>query len=369
MQVPFVNLKSQTDRIKPEIMVAINEVIDSGHYIQGKYVKCFEESFTQLIGSSYGVGCGNGTWALSLALRGLEIGQGDEVITVPNSFFATVEAILDVGARPVFVDIDPDTYCLDVSKIEEKITAKTKAILPVHIYGNVVNMDALIDIAQVNQLFLVEDAAQAHLAKYKDHYVGTLGDAAGFSFYPGKNLGAFGDAGFITLRDQSIETRIRRLINHGRLSKYDHEIVGYNCRMDAIQAAILSTKLRYINAWTERRRLIAEYYNSLLKDAGFHTMKPTLNTCPSYHLYVTRVRNRQEVMKSLAERGIFTSIHYPVPLHHLNPMKEMGYAEEHYPVTESVASSILSLPMCPELEFETIDYIVSTLIEVAYPAE
>ena len=365
--IPFVDLESQYEKLKPEISAAMDAVIESRAFIQGPFAERFENEFAAAIGSRFGIACANGTAAISLALEALGIGRGDEVITVAHTFFATAEAIHHVGASPVFVDIDPISYTLDPSLIEAAITEKTKAVIPVHLYGNPADMDAILSVARKYDLKVIEDAAQAHLATYRGKFAGTLGDAASFSFYPGKNLGAFGDAGFISTDKEVIARKLQRLRDHGRLSKYEHDVIGYNQRMDGIQAAILSVKLKYLAEWTAKRQRNAKHYDALLRARGFKTAEPTSGSAPSYHLYVVEVENRDEVQGKLSAAGIGSGVHYPVPLHLQPALKNSGSSHNRLPYTERAAARVLSLPMCAELSPSQIDRVCEVFLAHARP--
>lgn len=362
--IPLVNLAAQYARIKNEIDAAIQSVIESNDFIQGRFASQFESEFLQALGAEFGIGCANGTAAISLALEALDIGRGDEVITVPNTFFATVGAICHVGAVPVFVDVDRRTQCMDPALIEAAITPKTRALMPVHLFGNVCEMTPILEIAQRNGLRVIEDAAQAHLATYEGRMAGTFGDAATFSFYPGKNLGAFGDAGFVVARDEQVAKRIKRLINHGRSGKYEHEIIGYNQRLDGLQAAILSVKLRHLPAWTTARRHNAAAYRAAITSTQILYAQPTLGAEPAYHLFVVEVERRDAVIAALAAKGIASGIHYPLPLHLQPALAHLGGRAGMFPVTEALAGRILSLPMCAELSEAQVAFISGAFDEV-----
>ena len=361
MNVPFVDLRKQYLSIKPEIDDAIKNVIYDTAFIDGKYVKQFEEEFANYCNAKYCIGVGNGTDALFIVLKSLDIGQGDEVITAANSFIATSEAITATGAKVVFVDCHPDYYTIDVSKIEEKITERTKGIIPVHLYGQPADMDKIIEIAKRYNLFVIVDAAQAHGAKYKNRKVGTIGDIACFSFYPGKNLGAYGDGGAILTNNEELAKKCRMLSNHGRIEKYNHEFEGYNSRLDGLQAAILSVKLKYLNEWIEKRRKIAYLYNKLLKNTNVVTPKELPETRCVYHLYVVRTKKRTELQKFLKEKGIFTGIHYPIGLPYLKAYNYLNHIPEDFPITYQYQNEFLSLPIYPELSTYHIDYIIKTI--------
>jgi dTDP-4-amino-4,6-dideoxygalactose transaminase len=365
--IPFVDLEGQYRKLKSEIAAAMDAVLESRAFIQGPFAARFEEEFSGAMGSPHGLGCANGTAAISLALEALGVGRGDEVITVSHTFFATAEAVFHVGAIPVFVDIDPRSYTLDPALIEEAITPRTRAIIPVHLYGTPADMNPIMEIARRHGLKVVEDSAQAHLAAYHGKFAGTLGDAATFSFYPGKNLGAFGDAGFITTNSDEVAERIKRLRDHGRLSKYEHDVIGYNQRMDGLQAAILSVKLKYLSQWTATRRRNAAHYDSRLRLHGFKTIEPSNATEPAYHLYVVEVENREAVMKALGEAGIGCGVHYPVPLHRQPALKDILPGRGALPHTENAASRVISLPMCGELTEENIDRVCDVFLSIAKP--
>jgi dTDP-4-amino-4,6-dideoxygalactose transaminase len=364
MKIPLVDLKAQYSSIKPEIDAAVQRVLDETDFISGSAVTEFEKSFAAYCGARSAVGLANGTDALQLSLLALGVGRGDEVITAVNTFIATSEAISATGAQPVFIDNDPQTYTIDVKKIEEKISPRTKAIIPIHLYGQPAAMDAINEIAARHNLVVIEDAAQAHGASFNGKTVGTLGRLACFSFYPGKNLGAYGDAGAIVTNDEALANKVRMLANHGRLKKYEHEIEGYNSRLDTLQAAILSVKLRRLRAWTEKRRQNASTYSQLLARAA-NIVTPVVHpdSLHVFHLYVVRVQHREKVQQALKEAGIATGIHYPIPLHMQPAYKHLGIPTGSYPVAERFAGEILSLPMYPELTGDQIAFICDTLIK------
>jgi dTDP-4-amino-4,6-dideoxygalactose transaminase len=362
-RIPFVDLKAQYEALKPEIQAAIDEVFRAGVFIQGPSVAKFEAEFAGKLGAAHGICCSNGTAALSLALEALGVGRGDEVITVAHTFIGTAEAVCHVGAKPVFVDIDPRSYCIDSAKLEAAITPHTRAVIPVHLYGTPCDMDSILYVARKHGLKVIEDTAQAHLATYMGRCAGTLGDCGTFSFYPAKNLGAYGDAGFISCGSIETSGLLRRLRDHGRTSKYEHEIVGYNQRMDALQAAVLSVKLKHLDDWIAARRRLAARYDSRLRSAGFKTIEPTEGSAPVYHLYVVEMSNREEVANALSQEGIATGVHYPLPLH-LQP----AFAHEtpsSLPITELVAKRVLSLPIYPELADEDVDRICEIFLKHA----
>lgn len=349
--IPIVDLKAQYDSIKEEIDEVIKKVLNSTSFIMGEELSKFEQEFAQFCSTKYAIGVANGSDALILALIACGIGKGDKVITVPHTFIATTEAITHVGGKIVFVDIDPKTYTIDVAKIEEKITENTKAIIPVHLYGQPADMDPIMELAKRYDLKIIEDAAQAHGAEYKNKKIGSIGDAACFSFYPGKNLGAYGDGGIITTNNDEIANQIKLLRNHGRISeKYKHDIEGYSSRLDNLQAAILRVKLRYLNEWNRKRRENAKKYNELLNGvSGIITPYEADYSKHVYHLYVIRTKNRNKLREELQSKGMATGIHYPIPLHLQPAYNYIGYKEGDFPVTEKASQEILSLPMFAEL--------------------
>ena len=365
MKIPLVDLKKQYVGIKKEIDDAIASVIADTAFIGGKYVASFEEAFAAFCSTKHCIGVGNGTDAIYIALRALGITRGDEVITVANSFIATSEAIGMTGAKVMFVDCDPQSYNMDVEKLRKAITGRTKAIVPVHLYGLPSNMPEIKAIADRFGLFVVEDAAQAHGAEIHGRRVGSFGHAACFSFFPGKNLGAYGDAGAIVTSDEGLARQCRMIANHGRIQKYDHAFEGVNSRLDALHAAILSVKLKHLEAWTERRREIASWYRRLLDSR--HCLSPAEleGFRHVYHLYVVRVKNRDSVQAGLSERGIATGIHYPHPLPHLAAYSHLGHQPGDFPVAEEFSREILSLPLYPELTQTEVEYVCSHLEALA----
>jgi len=365
MKIPFVDLKSQYLAINKEIDSAIASVLKDAAFIGGKYVQEFEKEFAKFCNAKFAVGVGSGTDALYLALKAFKIGDGDEVITVPNTFIATTEAITMTGAAVRFVDIREDTYTMDFNQVEAYINSKTKAIIPVHLYGHPANMDPIMEISKKYNLKVIEDAAQAHGAMYKGKRVGTLADIACFSFFPGKNLGAYGDAGAIVTNNGEIAEKISMWRNHGRSSnkKYEHNFEGFNFRLDALQAAILSVKLRYLEKWTENRCNNAKIYSELLKGIdSILTPKEDFSAKHVYHLFVIRAKERNSLQKMLKEEGISTGIHYPIPLHLQRAYQYLNLKKGTYPVTESVSSEILSLPIYPELTEDQIKYVVNKIL-------
>jgi dTDP-4-amino-4,6-dideoxygalactose transaminase len=349
-----------------EINSAIREVIDSGAFAGGPFVTRFEEDFATYCDCQYAIGVGSGTEALWLILLALGVGPGDEVITVPNSFIATAEAITYCGARPVFVDVEEFTYTMDPTGLEQAVTARTKAIIPVHLFGHPADMDPILEVAREHGLLVVEDACQAHGAEYKARKVGTLGDAACFSFYPGKNLGAFGEAGAVVTNNAELQEKIRILRNHGQVRKYHHTIVGWNCRMDGIQAAILRIKLRHLERGNQLRRSHARHYDWALGGIE-EVVTPAQRACIRhvYHIYAIRVRDRDEVMRFLAEKGIGCGIHYPVPIHLQEAYRSLGYQRGAFPIAERCATEFISLPMFPELTLGQVQMVVQGVKEAA----
>jgi dTDP-4-amino-4,6-dideoxygalactose transaminase len=361
--VPFVDLRAQHDSIRKELFDTITQIIDTSSFIMGPAIKEFEPKFAEFCGCKHAIGVSSGTSALHLALWALGIGRGDEVITIPHTFIATTEAISLRGAKPVFVDIDAATFTMDVSKLEAAITPRTKAVIPVHLYGHPTDMDPLLEIARKHNLKVVEDCAQSHGAEYKGKRVGTMGDAGCFSFFPGKNIGAMGDAGAVTTNDDAIAAKVAKLRNHGREGKYEHEMVGYNERMDTLQAAILNVKLPHLNGWNEMRRTHAAEYGAAL--AGAEVELPTVaRDCKHvYHLFVIRHPNRDDLQKFLKEKGIATGVHYPLPLHLQPAYADLGYKQGDFPVTEKVAKEILSLPMFPEMTSGMVSEVAAAIRE------
>jgi len=357
--IPFVDLKVQYDSIKDEIDKAIQDVLNDTSFIMGEELKKFEEEFARFCNVKYAIGVANGSDALIFALRACGIVEGDEVITVPHTFIATAEAITHVGGRVVFVDINPKTYTIDTSKIEEKINEKTKAIIPVHLYGQPANMDPILRLAKKYDLKVIEDDAQAHGAEYKEEKVGSIGDVGCFSFYPGKNLGAYGDAGIVVTNNQEIAEQVKLFRNHGRITKkYEHAIEGYSSRLDNLQAAILRVKLRHLNKWNESRKKNAKKYNELLSNiSGIITPYEADYAKHVYHLYVIRIEGRDKLREVLKSKGIATGIHYPIPLHLQPAYNYLGHKKGDFPITEKVSQEILSLPMFAELSDEQIEEI------------
>ncbi len=364
MRVPFVDLRVQYLSIKPEIDAAIVEVLSNTAFIGGRPVSLFEQAFAAWVNAPHCVSVANGTDAIEIALYALGIQPGDEVIVPANSFIATSEAVTAMGGRVVFADSKPDDYTVDPDDIRRKITSRTKAIIPVHLYGQPAEMDAIMSIAQEHGLFVIEDTSQAHGATYKGRVVGSIGDAGTFSFYPGKNLGAYGDGGAIVFSDADVAARARTYANHGSLVKYHHLIEGRNSRLDGMQAAVLSVKLRHIDGWNAMRRRNAELYSKLLADCEGVVLPTSVEETTSvWHLYVIRTSNRDALAERLAERGIATGIHYPISLPMLEAYRYLGHSTEDFPVANGQMGELLSLPMYPELTPEMIAYTATVLRE------
>ena len=363
MKVPFGNLvKQYHNAVRNELQDSWKEILESGSFILGPQVETFERAFAGFCQTKYAVGVGSGTDALILALRAVGIGYGDEVITAVNSFVATAEAIVHAGGVPVFVDINPQTFNIDPMKIEAAITSRTKAIIPVHLYGQPADMNPILKIAKSRDLVIIEDAAQAHGAIYEGRRVGCFGHAACFSFYPGKNLGAYGDAGAVVTSDEKVAQRVRQLRDHGAEAKYQHEFLGYTSRLDSLQAAVLSIKLRRLHKWNQARRELARLYDELLSDiSGIITPRVMPNVEHVFHLYVIRVErgNRTELQQYLRECGIQTLIHYPKPITATAAFAQFN--AQRFPHAEKAAESILSLPLFPELEKQQIEYVTEAI--------
>jgi dTDP-4-amino-4,6-dideoxygalactose transaminase len=363
MNIPLVDLRKQYAPLKDEILSGIGHVLDGMQLFLGENVQQLEKDFAQFCGTAYGVGVSDGTTALHVILRALGIGPGDEVITVSHTFIATAEAILLAGAKPVFVDVDPVTYLMDISQVEARITPRTRAILPVHLYGQMVDMDPLLEIAKRHGLKVVEDACQAHGAEYKGRRAGSLGDAAAFSFYFSKNLGAYGEGGFITTNDTELAIKIRKIRDHGSGARYHHDMIGFNGRLDEIQAVVLRAKLPHLNSWNGQRRQNASLYTELLSATPVTPPVENAANCHVYHLYVIKAPQRDELQTWLKSQGVFTGIHYPIPVHLQASVSFLGYRKGDLPVTEEVTADILSLPMYAELHREEIDYIAQRIEE------
>jgi dTDP-4-amino-4,6-dideoxygalactose transaminase len=347
--IPFVDLKAQYQSIKSEVDAAIQGVLDSCQFTLGSEVAKFEEEFAAYSGAQLGIGVNTGTSALHLALLAADIGPGDEVITVPFTFVATVASIYYTGATPVLVDIDPRTFTMDPAALEAAITPRTKAIMPVHLYGQCADMDPILAIARKHKLLVIEDAAQAHGAEYKGRRAGSMGDMACFSFYPGKNLGAYGEGGMVVTNGAEYARKIRMLRDWGAEKKYQHVLKGYNFRLEGLQGAVLRVKLRHLEAWTEARRAAAARYDRALAGSGVPTPVALAHNRHVYHIYAIRTTERQAWMDGLAVQGIQSGIHYPVPVHLLPAYADLGYKAGQFPHSEQAATEVLSLPMFPEL--------------------
>jgi len=363
--IPFVDLKAQYASIRNEVNAAVQGVLDSCQFTLGPEVAAFEEEFAGCHGASYGVAVNTGTSALHLALLAAGIGPGDEVITVPFTFVATVSAICYTGATPVFVDIDPRTFTMDPAAIEKAVTPKTKAIIPVHLYGQPADMDPIAAVARRHGLTVIEDAAQAHASEYRGRRVGSIGDMGCFSFYPGKNLGAIGEGGIVTTNDASLARTIRMLRDWGAERKYHHVLRGYNFRMEGIQGAVLRVKLRHLEAWTEARRRAAAAYDRRLRPTGIATPHAMDWARHVYHIYAVRSPRRQLWQDALGAQGIQTGIHYPTPVHLLPAFLDLGYRAGQFPHSERAANEVLSLPMFPELTDAQVAAVCGCLSDVA----
>ncbi len=356
-RVPFVDLGAQRDAIIDEVHEAIAGVVERCDFVLGESVALLEQEFALFCGVSHAVGVDSGTTALEIALRAYEIGAGDEVILPANTFIATALAVSYAGATPVLVDADPTSYNIDVSQIEAAITERTRAIIPVHLYGQPADMDAIMAIARRHNLVVIEDAAQAHGALYKEKRTGSLGDAAAFSFYPAKNLGAYGDGGMVVTNDSKVAERLRLLRNLGQAQKNVHALKGHNHRLDTLQAAILRVKLTYLDSWNAARRTHADHYAQLLADSGVVVPQEMAYARSVWHLYVVRVNDRAGLQAYLGERGIATGIHYPTPIHLQPAYADLGYSRGRFPVSESYGDAIVSLPMYAELPEDAVAYV------------
>jgi dTDP-4-amino-4,6-dideoxygalactose transaminase len=362
MEVPFVDLKGQYKAIRDKIDEAITDVVHNTSFIGGDKVKEFEEKFAEFSGVNHTIGCANGTDALEIALEGLGIGRGDEVLVPAYSWVSTASSVVRVGAQPIFVDVHADYYTIDTDLIEQSITEKTKAIIPVHFYGLPANMPAISKIAKKHNLFVIEDCAQAHGAMIRKKMVGTFGDVATFSFYPGKNLGAFGDAGAILTNDKTLAKKCSIIAGLGQSGKHNHVQVGRNSRLDALQAAILLAKLPMLEEWTARRRWVARQYNLQLSALKVVVQRIPTDYKHVYHLYVIQVDKRDELKEYLAENGVQTQIHYPKPLNQFKIFKNRGAQK----VADSMSEKLLSLPLFPEMKQEQIDYVVKLIKKFGY---
>ena len=362
MKVPFLDLKAQYASIKDEITVALQQVLDNTAFAGGPFVEKFEKDFASFCQCEHAIGVGSGTEALWAALLSLGVGPGDEVITAPNTFIATAEAISFCGAKPIFIDLDEQTYNLNPILLEDAITPKTKAVIPVHLFGQMADMDPIMEIARAHGLFVIEDACQAHGAEYKGRRAGSIGDVGCFSFYPGKNLGAYGEAGAIVTNNAELADKIRMFRDHGQKKKYYHSMIGWNARMDGFQGAVLSVKLKYIAEWNEARRRNAQLYNKLLAavDDVIIPMEADYNK-HVYHVYAIRTKDRDTLIKTLAEKEIFCGIHYPVPLHLQEAYKFLGRGKGSFLVTERCAEEFISLPMFAELTQGQIERVTNEI--------
>ncbi len=363
--IPLLDLVAQYNTIKPDIDAAILEVLNSAKFILGPNEKAFEQEAAEYLGVKHAVGVASGTDALVIALRALGIGHGDEVIVPAYSFFATAGTVLTVGATPVFVDIDPQTYLIDTAKITRAITERTRAILPVHLYGQAADLEEINQIAAMHGLKVVEDNAQAFGATYHGKHTGTLGDLGCLSFFPSKNLGAYGDAGMVTTDDDKLAELVTMLRTHGWKKKYFPEMLGYNSRLDEMQAAILRVKLKHVDAWNTRRREIVEVYNARLGAAGIAIPTAAPERTPVYHLYIIRSKKRELLKEQLKERGIASEVYYPQPLHLSAPCRELGWVEGTLPVAEQAARETLALPLYPEMTDEQINAVITAVIDLA----
>jgi dTDP-4-amino-4,6-dideoxygalactose transaminase len=363
--IPFVDLKAQYQSIKPEVNAAIQGILDSCQFTLGSEVAAFEQEFAAYSQAQHGIGVNTGTSALHMALLAAGVGRGDEVITVPFTFVATVSAIDYTGATPVFVDIDPQTFTMDVQQLEAAITPKTKAIIPVHLYGQCADMDPILEIAKRHGLVVIEDAAQAHGAEYKGRRAGSMGDMGCFSFYPGKNLGAYGEAGLVTTDNPEFARTIRMLRDWGAEKKYHHVLKGYNFRMEGIQGAVLRVKLRYLERWTEGRRTAAAHYDRLLAGSGVPTPKALPHNRHVYHIYAVRTAHRQAWQDALLAQGVQSGIHYPTPVHLLPAFADLGYHAGQFPHSEKAANEVLSLPMFPELTETQCEAVATAILSNA----
>ncbi|WP_264739661.1 DegT/DnrJ/EryC1/StrS family aminotransferase [Cytobacillus firmus] len=366
MKVPMLDLSEQYQGLKSEVLEVLDGVMSSSRFILGDNVKKLEADVAKYSNVNHGIGCGNGSDAIHIALQALGVGPGDEVITTAFTFFATGGAIARAGATPVYVDIDPVTFNIDPSKIEAAITEKTKAIIPVHLYGQMADMESLAKIAEKHNLAIVEDAAQAIGAKHNGKSVGELGTAATYSFFPTKNLGAYGDGGMIVTDNDDVAEKCRVIRVHGSKPKYYHHVLGYNSRLDELQAAVLNVKFPHLDKWSEMRRKNADTYTSLLKEkVGDHVVTPVEKegNYHVFHQYTLRVEKRDELQKYLQDQGVSTMIYYPLPLHVQPVFQELGYKEGDLPITEKAAKEALSLPMFPELKREQQEYVVEKIAE------
>jgi UDP-2-acetamido-2-deoxy-ribo-hexuluronate aminotransferase len=363
MKINLVDVRGQYLKHKAEFDKAVMDVMESGAYVNGPAVKQLEQSCSEFMGVKHAIACNSGTDALQLVLMAWGIAPGDEIITTPFTFVATAEVISILGAKPVFVDIDQNDFNIDVTKIEAAITANTKAIMPVHLYGQAANMDAILQIAEKHELKVLEDSAQAFGAKYKGKRVCSLGDAAGMSFYPSKNIGAHGDGGMVFTNNDELGHHVRQLANHGQRERYFQDDIGLNSRLDAIQAAILNVKLKYIEGWNEKRNEIAAEYDHLLADLDLVTPRRNADSTHIYHQYTIRIPRRDELSAFLKDKNIPHGVFYPIPLHLQKAYADLGYNKGDLPVTEAIAEEVVSLPMHPELSADELKFISAALHE------
>jgi dTDP-4-amino-4,6-dideoxygalactose transaminase len=361
MTVPFVDLRAQYLLIKEEIDEALARVLDNASFVLGREVEAFEMAFAEYVGARFCVGVSNGTAAIQLAVTACGLGAGDEVIVPANTFFATAEAVSTAGATPVFVDADADSYNIDVSKIEAAITERTRAIIPVHLYGQPADLDPIFEIAARRKLIVIEDAAQAHGSLYKGRRVGALGRAGCFSFYPGKNLGAYGEGGAVVTNDAEVARQLRLLRDHGSERKYYHQIIGYNFRLEAIQSAVLNVKLRHLDKWNRLRREHAARYRELLSECNLVLPREMPSAEHVYHLYVVQTTKRDALRQTLSEAGVQTGIHYPIPIHLQPAYSFLNHKTGDFPEAERQANCVLSLPMFPELTESQIMHVAETI--------
>jgi dTDP-4-amino-4,6-dideoxygalactose transaminase len=359
--IPYLDLKAQYLTIKDEIDSAIKDVVESCHFVLGEQVEAFESEFAKFCGTEYALGVNSGTSALHLALLAAGVKAGDEVITVSDTFVATAAAICYTGALPVFVEIDPRSCTIDPAKLEAAITPRTRVIMPVHLYGGCADMDSINEIAARHNLIVIEDAAQAHGADYKGRRAGSLSSIACFSFYPGKNLGAFGEGGAVTTNNPDYAKRIQRLRDHGQSQKYYHDEVGYNYRMEAIQGAVLRVKLRHLDDWTAARRRHAAAYQASLTGADVRLLEPLAKTQPAWHIFPVFTSKRDALVEYLKIRGISTGIHYPIPVHLQRGFAHLGYRKGDFPLTEKACDEVLSLPMYAEMPQQYVDEVVAAI--------
>ncbi|MBN1666147.1 MAG: DegT/DnrJ/EryC1/StrS family aminotransferase [Anaerolineales bacterium] len=364
--IPLLDLVAQYHGIQSEIDAAVRSVLESGHFIIGPNVKAFEEEAAHYLGVGYSVGVASGTDALVIALRALDIGPGDEVIIPAYTFFATAGAVLTVGAHPVFVDVDPHTYLIDIEQVARHLTTRTKAMIPVHLYGHPVDMAPVMELARENRLKVIEDNAQAFGATYQGHKTGSLGDIGCLSFFPTKNLGAYGDGGMVVTNNSTLAERMRMLRTHGWKKKYHPEMLGYNSRLDELQAAILRVKLPHVDAWNARRREIAAIYTARLSALGVPTPVELLGSQHVYHLYIIRLKNRDQVQAALKAVGIASEVYYPQPPHLADPCRALGYQPGDCPVAEQASQETLALPLYPEMTEAQVNAVVEALAGAVY---